>query len=134
MSKQTQQQQQQQPRNFKQEFEDKVRELRSTPELFDGTTKISSLKKVIELVYKRLPDMNVKEFRLPLFVEAAAIFNENLKEIDLVNFCIFVNLATDMTAKEMELSIDGYVNAQVDLKIITDNYNKAVLHIKEPLS
>lgn len=122
-----------QPRDFKKEFEDKVRELRSTPELFEGTTFITSLKKLAELAYKRLPNMNVSQFRLPLFVEILAILNGSVTEIDLVNFVIFVNFSTDMTAKEMELSVEEFVNAQVDLKIITDNYNKVVAFIKDPL-
>jgi len=118
-------------RDFQQEWNDKMKALKSTEDLFKGTSTMNSLQELAEQIYKHLPNLRMTDMAIKYFVELVAIKIGEVKETDLLNFSVYINMIPKLSAKELDLSIEDYIIIQSDARTVIDNYNLVIGPIRE---
>lgn len=117
-------------RDFTQEWNDKMKALKSTSDLFAGTTWLKSLQQIAEEIYKHLPNLRMTDLHIKYFVELQLLRAGEVTQIDMFNFSIYVNMIPKLSAKDLGLSIEDYIIVQNDAFLIIKHFNDLVQPLK----
>lgn len=121
-------------RNLALEYQNEIKNIIIGASIFKGTSKIKTIVDLCHPIFDVLETMQVRNdvFDLEMF----EVVDNNKEKISKTPISLFhlsklLNLLSQATAKDVNMSITAFIAFQKDIRVLIENYNESVKLVKE---